>query len=171
MISAKSEHGRGPYVLPGTFLRVPTRYIPIYIVVHCDIYRIRFLHILHMCNNRNVPGKLSLLRVSRANGSCHARMKFQASSDDRKIDNGARSSRSSLFYTLIIRARIFTERKGKERKRAIIEMTTCGETNGIDHNRSRACDYNLRAPARRCRKGLFEKYRSKTHIIFTFQNL
>jgi len=60
---------------------------------------------------------------------------------------------------------------GKERKRAIIEMTTYRETNGIDQNKSRAWDDNLYALARKCCKRLFEEYRNKPHVIFIFQNL
>jgi len=60
MKSAKSEHIKGPYVLSITFLRILMACV-IYTDIH--LYDMCFLH---MYNSRNVPGKLSLLRVSRS---------------------------------------------------------------------------------------------------------
>lgn len=165
MISAKSGHAKGPYVFSSTFPRVLTAvwFILIYISAVLPIYA---------CNSRNAPGKLSLLRISRFASEwwlSRSDEVFRRHRADRKNRQYLVSSRGNLFCILwsYMSKSLLT---GKWRKRAIIEMTEYEETNGIDQNRSRVWGDNLHALTRK-RKKLFEEYRNKAHIIFTFQNL
>lgn len=122
----KASMLKDPMPLSSTFLRVPCSDIRWYIhsaisTTGCTSY---------MCviaGMRQENFRYYVLDVPRANGNCHARTKFfRRHRTDRKIDNTARPSRSSLFCTLIIHMSK-SLLMGKGRKRAIIEMTTFGE--------------------------------------------